>query len=528
MRRVADADEQTVEARKKTLLNALRQEALPILKNIAQQEGSSTGTGGSTSVTSKGLTSKVLSVASEYGALTQSTSNLTTTASGTIGGIPLALGKAGYFSECETRILTTPCLKSGTLARLSTISYSVSFPTGSTTSTTTAAPSGTSTGTATPVKTTSSDHSVSAFGFKWVAIPARLNQTAITAAEKMIDAAAAQQALFLVPQAKLARLKLVGSTTTGTPPALHSPLIDWIAQAGDQLWIAGKADPSGSQMLIAWENMADPLVAAEEKAAADSKLYSDTQIASLLAQFAEAYQIYVNTEWGATITQQMALPPILSVEYDVNRPTGQPSNSVVRVIYQKSFLPKEKKKPTASGSSAAPVSASSGKAKSASSTTPTPILTLTVNGAVSFYNSDQSNVPGAGYLRNAQFAAEIGHDFSIKSSMLGQLNFTLSTAGYYQDQRSPAILNVTPGAPVDGVTFVGLPATATKVFGSTGNIGLWQLKLTTGSGSSVKVPLSVTYSNRTELITKPTWKAQIGISYDFDSLLPASSSSSSK
>jgi hypothetical protein len=273
--------------------------------------------------------------------------------------------------------------------------------------------------------------------------------------------------------------------------------------------------------------VADALVDEVEKAAANSKLYSDTQIASMLAQFAEAYQSYVNSEWTATITQQMALPPIFSVEYDVNRPTGQPSNSVVRAIYQKSFLPKAATRDiTATQSPKAPTSESAGKTKSASSTTPTPILTLTANGAVSFYNSNQSGVPGAGSLRDEQFATEISHDFSMTST-LGQLNLTLSTAGYYQHQSSPAILNVTPGAPVDGVTFVGLPSTATKVFGETGNIGLWQLKLTTGSGSSVKAPLSFTYSNRTELI-KPTWKAQIGISYDFDSLLASSSSSSSK
>ena len=39
--------------------------------------------------------------------------------------------------------------------------------------------------------------------------------------------------------------------------------------------------------------------------------------------------------------------------------------------------------------------------------------------------------------------------------------------------------------------------------------------------SGVKVPVSVTYSNRTELIDKPTWRAQIGITYDFDSLFAA-------
>ena len=71
---------------------------------------------------------------------------------------------------------------------------------------------------------------------------------------------------------------------------------------------------------------------------------------------------------------------------------------------------------------------------------------------------------------------------------------------------------------MDGVTFVNLPSTASQVYGTTGNIYVWQLKLTAGGGSAVTVPLSVTYSNRTELITNPTWKAQIGVSYDFDSL----------
>jgi hypothetical protein len=36
--------------------------------------------------------------------------------------------------------------------------------------------------------------------------------------------------------------------------------------------------------------------------------------------------------------------------------------------------------------------------------------------------------------------------------------------------------------------------------------------------SSVRFPIAVSYSNRTELITKPEWRGQVGISYDFDSL----------
>ena len=243
-----------------------------------------------------------------------------------------------------------------------------------------------------------------------------------------------------------------------------------------------------------WEKLGTELVSAMDAVANNPAPGTPATVASSASALAVAYNKQLGAEEMANLTQQLAQPPILSIAYDNNRPTGQPSNSVVRAIYQKTFEKKVDK-------------------------TSKQIATLTINGAVSLYNSNQSDVPGAGYLRDVQIASEIAHDFSVNSSALGQLSFTLSTAGYYQFQSSPAILNVTPGAPVDGITFVGLPATATKVFADKGNLGLWQLKMTTGTGSAIKVPLSVTYSNRTELIVKPTWRAQIGVSYDFDSLL---------
>jgi len=74
--------------------------------------------------------------------------------------------------------------------------------------------------------------------------------------------------------------------------------------------------------------------------------------------------------------------------------------------------------------------------------------------------------------------------------------------------------------PIPGITFTGLPANTSTVFAKTGNIWLVQAKLSVvPSGKSVKIPISVTYSNRTELVDKPTWRAQIGVSYDFDSLM---------
>ena len=123
-------------------------------------------------------------------------------------------------------------------------------------------------------------------------------------------------------------------------------------------------------------------------------------------------------------------------------------------------------------------------------------------------------------MRDFQIAGEASYDFSKmkKSTILG--HSTASAAYYFQDQTSPAILNVTPGQPASGVTITGLPSTATQVYAQKGNIDIVQGKFTYSPGTSgFTVPVSFTWSNRTELVTNnPLWRGQVGISYNFDSL----------
>lgn len=144
-------------------------------------------------------------------------------------------------------------------------------------------------------------------------------------------------------------------------------------------------------------------------------------------------------------------------------------------------------------------------------------MSVTANGAVTLYNSTlPQNIPGVSRLRDAQFALQLQKDLGTLT-LLGAA--ALSATYYFQYQNSPAILNVTPGTPLPGITFTGLPANATQVFAQKGSLHIGQLRLVLGPAtSSVRFPLAVSYSNRTELIPKPTWKAQLGISYDFDSL----------
>jgi hypothetical protein len=457
--------------------NDLVKYAAKKLKAIAQQSGSGAGTEGSTNVTSKGLASKVLSIASEYGALTESVSGQTTTASGTLAGVPLLLMGKGVLVDCATKLFAiTPCLGHKATQTLSQISYSVSFDTNPNSTTATGTATGAASGAAQPVTISASSHSISALSVKW-AFGAKVDKTKLDTAFSNLQSDAA--------------------TTSNSDNAVALENLQISNNGKYQQWLAAAKitlandvtnDPSGVSAEQDWEKLGAGLAAALGVAAniTDQEALQNRTIQTVL-KFAVSYNAYLGTAEAAG--ENTVSAPFFTIEYDVNRPASQPSNSVIRGIYEKNFTQ----------------------------------LDLTVNGAVSIYNSNQSSVPGAGYLRDVQFATELGHDFKVNLPLSGEVAATLSGAFYFQYQSSPSILNVTPGTPVDGVTFTGLPSTATQVYAQKGNIELGQIKLSIGSGSSVTVPLSVTYSNRTELITNPTWKAQIGVSYDFDSLFSNSS-----
>jgi len=454
--------------------------ALGALKAVAQQEGSSTGTGGSTSLTAKGLSSKLLSLATEYGALTESTNSATTTIQGTLAGLPVVLMQKGALVECSVKVLAlAPCLHQGALAWMSRISYSVSYDTSPSSGTVVGTPtaSNSSTSSAQQVSVSNNANSVSAVTGKVVLIPGKLDAAAYSNADKKIAGSQAIPAV-LAAQAAFSQIEQLGATP-------KSPYQNYVEQEVAHLsgYVAGH---SQSEVVKEWRAAANDLTASlGVSLSIDPVKAASSQVLQQAATLAFKYLEYLGDEDAAGFAAIIAAPPVLTAEYDWNRPSSAPSNSVFRVIFQDTYKP----------------------------------VTVTLNGAISIYDEAQPNVPGAGRLRDTQFAAEISHPFAVTLPGGGTAtNFTLSGAFYDQYQSSPAILNVTPGAPVDGVTFVNLPSTASQAYGTKGNIAIGQLKLTAGGGSAVTVPLSVTYSNRTELITNPTWKAQIGVSYDFDSL----------
>jgi hypothetical protein len=145
---------------------------------------------------------------------------------------------------------------------------------------------------------------------------------------------------------------------------------------------------------------------------------------------------------------------------------------------------------------------------------------MVLNGAATFYDSLPANSPASvTHYRDAQFGLELDHGLG-EQSIVGPA--MISFALYYQYQHTPPLLEIDPLNPIPGIEFAGLPANARTVFTEKGDIWLGQAKLSlTPPGSSIKVPLSLTYSNRTELVDKPTWRGQVGLAYDLDSLLGA-------
>ena len=106
--------------------------------------------------------------------------------------------------------------------------------------------------------------------------------------------------------------------------------------------------------------------------------------------------------------------------------------------------------------------------------------------------SPPSGVPNSAWLRDFQAGVQLDRNLPAPkwAGWIGET--TLSSAYYFQDQTSPAVLNVTAATPLDGATFTGLPG-STKVFSSTGPIHVAQVRYGFGTGKG-KVP------NRADLL----------------------------
>jgi hypothetical protein len=456
-----------------TILATLRQNHLfDALKKFEQirtdtQAGASAGGGGTTSIVSKGVAAKALSVAAEYGAVTESVSGQVVTVKGSLDGIPTALIEKGVVYYCVPGVNSKDCVHRNMIDFLRRFSYGVSFNT-STNQTLTATPSS---------GTMSSSTAMSSATAQPVTFTASRNQISSITGQVVLwnnrDANSADFQKQWTNNLDPTKNAALGTATDAALNAFKPVMDDIYGTPGYSAWATtaqtALVNASNDNLEKVWqeqfENLAD-ILRADPKFANLASAYS-----LALAQYAFQQDALVDT---------LAEKPVATLQYTDNRPPGEDSHSTFRFVFDKGLGPK---------------------------------WTLTANLAVDIYDSPQFT-PGVGRLRDVQVGAEIDRTLPVLP-VLGAA--TLSGAYYFQDQKSP-VLMVDSSQPLPGITFTGLPSGATQVLAQTGDIHIAQLKLTLGSGSSVRFPLAVTWSNRSELVPKPDWRAQVGISYDFDSL----------
>ena len=139
-------------------------------------------------------------------------------------------------------------------------------------------------------------------------------------------------------------------------------------------------------------------------------------------------------------------------------------------------------------------------------------ITWTANAAGSIY----ATIPaGAKYGRwkDAQASGEIDWG-NLGANVKGKPVFSL--AGYAQYQDNPSVLNLTSSSVPSGIT---LPSGAQAfISGTKGLLAVVQAKASLNIGSA-QIPLSFKWSNKTNLLDKTKFGAQLSLSYDLSSFL---------
>lgn len=469
--------------------------------------GAPSNTAGTTSAVAQPFS--LLSLASEYGGITTSSSNGTFTIQSALDQIPSTLIQNQILVGC-TSFVESKCVTNGTLDFLHRFSIGATFNTSTPSQNVSATPAGSAHGTAQPISATATGSSVPSFSAATMKITLfgtradtakawaealSTSSEVTTAANSLLSAAASADKLGL--DQNFYYLKWQTCTGRALENASNSDQLNrTIATYYTQLSaILIKGSP-----FVCYQNGPDDqaLEAMIENQNGVKKPAKPTPLQGAEEDLANEASLMASYSRAITNLVRQTTMPVLAFEYDYLKPLDQPTNSTLRLIFSKSFVKKQQDN----------------------------FLTITANVASSLYNTlPSANIPGSGRIRDVQAGAEI--DMLLPTlRLLGQS--TLGAAYYFQDQTSPAILNVTPGSPLPGVTFTGLPSSATQVFAQKGDIHVAQLKWGLGAGKSVKFPIAFSYASRTELVPRPDWRGEFGISWDLTAFSMGSGTSGTK
>jgi hypothetical protein len=122
--------------------------------------------------------------------------------------------------------------------------------------------------------------------------------------------------------------------------------------------------------------------------------------------------------------------------------------------------------------------------------------------------------PNGERWRDVQAAAQLDR----RLSEIPRFGYAVASFGlYYQWMREDALITIPAGTTAPGSGIV-LPAEAVSLLDTKGHIVIFQSQVAIPVGQTLKMPFSVTWSNRSELVKEKDVRGQIGMTLDLDGL----------
>jgi len=273
-----------------------------------------------------------------------------------------------------------------------------------------------------------------------------------------------------------ANVKTIGDDTDAVFGILaaHKPISDpdkdaLVRSAEAKMVQSAAEDPGGKKLIGSFEEFWSEVT---------SEALQDPKLASAVSKVMQDRGIY-RTAWFNAV--DAAVGNLLTFEYSYNRPVNQPETDDVKFIYAYNF--------GASGM-------------------------LTFNGMVSIYGGTLPAGASYGRLHDGQISGQYDRTLSGKAN---SIQTQLSLAGYWQYQPNPSVLNIPAGTVAPG-TSIPLPNGTQEFVGTAGSLWVTQAKITIKGSGGINIPISVSWSNKKDLLQGSKVGAQVGISYNFSSL----------
>ena len=191
-----------------------------------------------------------------------------------------------------------------------------------------------------------------------------------------------------------------------------------------------------------------------------------------------------------SLSSTLVTDPALTVEYTYSQPPLQPQLNIVKFAW--AYSPQPSGAPTNPG-------------------------TVTLNAGVEFFSVPQptgvrqNTSPWKDIQAAIQFDRPIGPPDSPT---------VLSVGGYFQHQLNPGVITIPTGATKLPGTTIPLPAAGNALLAEKGTHAAVQAVLTIRlSASGLKLPIGISWSNRTELVTGTQVSAHVGFTFDTSPLL---------